>query len=275
MRLKKEIIKLLIILCGIVLFSCEKEKDVERDYVARVNEMYLTKSELFDELRSLKYEKKFREEYVRNWINKELLYLKAVEEGILSSDKFQKTIDISKKELAVGLYLNEYYSSVIDTIADKELLEYYQTIKGESRFLDNSYFVNVARFSDKESANNFRISLFTNEWKIGIQNIINDSLLVESSSAKLLYEYQINSLKLLRVLKRMRNGDISPVINAEHNIFIVVQLIKKFNKGDESVFNFIKDEIREQYMVIKKMELEKALIENLYSEYDVELKLEN
>ena len=70
----------------------------------------------------------------------------------------------------------------------------------------------------------------------------------------------------------MMPGEISVVIETEENKFAVMQLEEKFNKGIIPPFEVIKEKVKERYQVIKNKEFIQNYIEELISDYDVEIK---
>jgi len=70
--------------------SCAEKE--EESYIVKVGNSYLTEENISEYLNSKKNVHKFREEFIREWIEKELIYLDAVEKGILNSDEFNDIV---------------------------------------------------------------------------------------------------------------------------------------------------------------------------------------
>ena len=86
--------------CTFLIGGCSKAPE-KKDYVARVNNEFLTREELNNKLKTPGNENFYKNEIIRNWINKELLYQKALKEGIADDSTYISLIEDSKKELAL------------------------------------------------------------------------------------------------------------------------------------------------------------------------------
>ena len=110
----------LIFIFGIT--ACEKKQPPD-NYTARVNDSYLTEAEIDEELEN---SLKFREEFVVQWIENELLAQEAEKNGILDREKYERIIEKSKKELAAALLLSDHFRGINPEIKHKTLLAYYE-----------------------------------------------------------------------------------------------------------------------------------------------------
>ena len=89
MNCEKHLIKTItntILFCGLLVFTgCSKEirKD---DYLARVNESYLTREEFASLVDTSNLSLEQKDQIIKNWVYNEMLFQKAVEEGITERD---------------------------------------------------------------------------------------------------------------------------------------------------------------------------------------------
>ena len=72
---------LLILITAVVLNSCGKESS-QKEFIARVNNNYLTQKDLSAIIDSGYGKDLYKNEIVRNWIDKELLYQQAEKSGM-------------------------------------------------------------------------------------------------------------------------------------------------------------------------------------------------
>ena len=69
----------IILLSAVALTGCGKEEP-KKDFIARVDESYLTKKELSADLDTAQLQESHKNEYIRNWVETELLYQEAIRE---------------------------------------------------------------------------------------------------------------------------------------------------------------------------------------------------
>lgn len=266
---KKKKISLLFI-SAIILFGCAEEKK-EVDFVARVNDSYLSKKELMELIDINTYSTFYRSEVVRNWINRELMFQKAVEEGILEEEKFKRLVEKSERELAVVLLLNQYVSGKNITVVPAELRVYFEENRDEFKLAKNSYLLNIIHFSDEERAVDFRSGFLSSGWDSTLNYFDGDSTIVDVWNKVLFKEQDIFPITVLRLVKRLHPPEISIVISEGSGYYSIVQVLGKYMKGSLPPFTVIKDEIEIRYLAEKRNQLIENYIENLYSTNEIEV----
>ena len=266
---KKKKISLLFI-SAIILFGCAEEKK-EVDFVARVNDSYLSKKELMELIDINTYSTFYRSEVVRNWINRELMFQKAVEEGILEEEKFKRLVENSERELAVALLLNQYVSGKNITVVPAELRVYFEENRDEFKLAKNSYLLNIIHFSDEERAVDFRSGFLSSGWDSTLNYFDGDSTIVDVWNKVLFKEQDIFPITVLRLVKRLHPPEISIVISEGSGYYSIVQVLGKYMKGSLPPFTVIKDEIEIRYLAEKRNQLIEEYIENLYSTNEIEV----
>lgn len=81
-------IKIPVLFFAISLSGCEKEHD-GTDYVAKVNNSYLTREEFASLVDTSKATQARKNEVISQWIQSELLFQKAERDGLLSNPEYQ------------------------------------------------------------------------------------------------------------------------------------------------------------------------------------------
>ncbi len=263
----------LIVCLSFVIAGCDKElKLIENDYAAKVGSSVLTEKQIQEGIGSKKYGMKLREEFVREWVNKELLYQKAVEEGITSEPEYLNIIDESRKELAAGLFLERYLASKVLIFSERELSDYFYGNVNEFIINHNALVINKAAFSNYEDVIFFRNSLLENDWDFAVSAYRSSRADGEFIKEKFLYEYDLQPLSLLRAAKELMNGEISIIIEDQPGKFLVVQLVESYAKGSIPSFKYLLEEVKERYAFIKLNEKQNTLLAELYTKYDVKIK---
>ncbi|MFC2083847.1 peptidyl-prolyl cis-trans isomerase [Bacteroidota bacterium] len=270
LNLKINRIYIFLIILLLVLISCETDKTEEKDFIARVENTYLSKEKLQEMIEAS--ESKYIEEIVKNWIKKEILYRKALDNGIVNSQLYKSLINRSQKELAVAIYLDEYYNRILDKISSEELENFFIKIKKDFKINSKAFYMNTVEFNNREHAKEFRSSVLKNGWFFSVNSFDDLKIEFERMDKVFVYEYQIYPPKLLSFVEELREGEISPIIEKEPGRFTIVKLISKFRKGVIPDYNAIKDGVYERYISTQKKVLLKDLINSLYKEYEVEVR---
>ena len=259
------------LLTAALIVGCQESSD-KTDYVARVNDSYLSGSDLLEILDSANVDNNFKAEVIRNWILKELLYQEAISEGILNERDFKSIIEKSKKELAGSLLLKNFSSNVTLDYQPQEVEEYYTRYKREFRFGNNSFKLNIATFSNQNNAVQFRSLLLSSGWDEAITKHSDDSTLLSVSSGIILSEQDIYPQKLARIINGLHPLEISIVISDDAGYHTVAQVLNNFRKGTIPPFDAIKVSVEERFAANKKKQLLNNYIDELYSKSDIEIK---
>ncbi|GBD89707.1 peptidylprolyl isomerase [bacterium BMS3Abin04] len=266
-----KIVNSLLILFVVISFpSCKKEIPVSKE-IARVGNSILTQKELERELKSKSFGKKYKEEFIRSWIETEVLYQKALKEGIIKDSVYQSIVYQSKKELAGAMLLNKIALTDKYLPTKSEIENYYNKNKEEFRAVEDAFVLNEIQFKNQNKAILFRQSVIEKKWKFAILNISESAEVINSFKKKLLYKYQIQPVKLTRVINGLIPGHVSVVLETEPGVFTVVQLIDKIKSDSILPLRYIKDRIAERLKIIHRKIANNQFIEKLYDEFNVHL----
>ena len=267
-HLKKNRIKTVIFV--IILFAgCEQEQQ-KTDYVARVNDSYLTTKELASMIDTSASNTFYRNEAIRNWINRELLYQQARKEGILQEDGYKNILDKSAKELAGALLLDQYKKSEKINVESRDLAKYYSDNREDFKLANNSYLLNLIHFSSEEHAIEFRALLLESDWQ-KVMNVFHDDSTIISVSNSLVKEEDIYPVALLRIVKRLYPLEISIVITEHPGYYTVAQVLGKYPKDTFLPFDIVKSSVQKRYRAEKRKALMENYIKELYSDNEIEV----
>lgn len=252
-----------------IISGCGKETP-QRDYIAKVNNTYLSKEELQTIIDSVPGNNQYRSEIIRNWINRECLYQQAVKEGILKSSEYRRVIEDSKKELASALMLKKLYDEKYPEVDDKNLVSYYESHNDLFRLSDDAFLINKVNFSNEDEAIQFRTTVIESNWNKATN-------VFKKTAPNVLFNNMINRLNihpagLLRIIEELDPKETSIVVNTGDNNYSVVQLIEKYSKGTIPPFDIIRDQVMKMYISNKKELQYSEYLEHLYSQYDIEIK---
>ncbi len=120
--------------------------------VARVNQSILTEEELNDALPEFfgdLYSDSGKNEYVEQWVESEVLYQKALEEGLDLNDDIQRKVRQFKHMILGEEVLRRYLDGHVE-ITDEEVADYYNEHMDSFTRIDDEYRVNRLIFRDEE-----------------------------------------------------------------------------------------------------------------------------
>ncbi len=262
---------IIVFIAAAVLSGCGKES-TKKNFVARVNDTYLSKEELASLIDTAYAGKFYKNEVVRNWINKELLYQEAQKKGILKDEEFNRLLNYAKLELAAALLVKRQYEEEKVNYEPNDLEDFYNKNKNEfARFYD-SYFIDLIEFKDEDRAVQFRTTVLESDWEKALNVFKGDSSISKVRTGQLLYDYEIHPVTLLRIVQDLNPGEISIIINNGPDQYLVVQLIQKYGKDSVPPFDVIKQQVEERFLAQRKEEFVRNYLKELYSNNDIEVR---
>lgn len=254
----------------IFLFGCGEEHK-KTDYVARVNDSYLSKEKLLSMIDTTSSNNFYRNEVIRKWINREVLYQEAVKEGILDKEDYKSLITKTERELAATFVLNQYVLNEKINFDPVDIITFYEENQNDFKLSINTYYLNMIHFSNEDRAVEFRSVLLNSDWQNSINIFSVDTTIISSKSKVLLKEQDIYPAKVLRVVKRLHLLEISIVIYEKRGYYSIVQVLGKYPKGSLPPFDVIKENIIKRYLEEKRKKIIEDYIKNLYSKNNIEL----
>ncbi len=258
-------------LLAFIFYQCSKEEKDTKG-VVQVNRAVLTEKDLDSALSDRKNQGRYREEYIQNWIETEVLYQEAVKNGILDDKNYQSIIEQSKKRLAASMFLDrELSENKIDPTND-ELLKYFEDYSQDFRLNNDAYEVNIAVFNNFDKAVKFRSILMESDWNKSINAFRSDPSLIRESENNIVNSSILSPVSLSKVVSNLEVNEISLVVETEPSKFSVVQLLDKFSKGVIPPFNAVRNEVKEQYLVLKRKDFIRNFIDKLVEDHNIEIK---
>ena len=249
--------------------GCGKESP-KRDFIARVNKSYLTNEDLKSVSETGNNNSLYRSEFIRNWVNRELLFQKAEKEGITKSAEYLNLIEESKKELAASLMIRKFYEDNSPE-PDNESLKSFFTLNSDLFRLNNEgYLINRINFINEDKAIQFRTTVIESDWNKASNVFKKDAAMIVNNN--LFDELELHPASLLRIVSELDSKEVSIVINAGDNVYSVIQLLEKFPGGTIPPYDVIKDKVSSRYIAGQKEKLFKDYLEDLYSHNDIEIK---
>ena len=252
------------------LIGCSKEEKTDK-YIAKVNGSVLTEEQVKLGLSEEQNKGKYRSEFINDWIQNEILYQEAQKEGIINDKEYISILERSKKELAASFFIKKILSENKIEVNDDEIKKYYDDSKDNFKLSDDAFRINIVHFNNFDKAVLFRNKLVDSDWSRTISAFKGDSSVIALESSVLIYKYQVQPINLLKQLYYMEPNEVSIVLQTGQLDFAVVQMVDKLYKDSPAPFEFIKDEVRNRLLAIKKREFVKNYIDKLISDHNLEI----
>ncbi|MBS4034053.1 MAG: peptidyl-prolyl cis-trans isomerase [Ignavibacterium sp.] len=273
-HLRPRITKVFILFVIVTFSSCQKESE-EVVYVAKVNNSFLTREEFASLVDTSTASELKKNDVIRDWIHREVLFQRAEREGILNDKKFNQILSQSVRELAGAMLIEKLLSEDNYSPDSKDLKSYFDVNKNEFRVVADAFIINLADFLDEEKAIRFRNIAVESDWKKALSQFSNDPAIVNQISNKLFLSYQINPASLARIVKELYPKEISIVISTKPGYYSVAQLIEKIETGSTPAFENIQDEVVSRVKAIRRQTLVDEYLKQLYSKSNIEIKIQD
>ena len=253
-----------------LLYACSESQKPE-SYVARVNDSYLTETDLSELIDSQYVSGKSRASVIKNWVRQEVLFQEAAKQGLTGTKEYLNTIEETKRELAAALLLNNFNKSFKPEYTNNDLLNYYNKSRTSFRLPFNSYFLNQINFSDRDIAVQFRTAVITSGWNEAVDEFGSDTALINVSNKILIPEQDVYPGKLLRILEGLYPLEISIVIPDDRGYYTVVQLLDKYFAESVPPFDAVKSVVEKRYVsALAELDVE-DFIDDLYTKNEIEI----
>lgn len=270
-HLNKTLTKILFLFGVLIFAACSKEQKKD-DFVARVNESYLTREDFASLADTANLNSAQKEQLIKNWIYQEVLFQAADKEGITTREDYLNIVNKSSNELAAAMLIDDYVSKEKINYSDEDLIDYYESNKNYFRLNTDAYLINKVTFNNEDNAIKFRSLALDSEWKKAVSAFVNDSSLIINTVSDLVEESNIYPVQLSRIIKDFYPGEISIVITNKPGYYSIVQLLNKLGKESVPPFEIIKTKVEKRFLAEKKKELVEEYLKNLYSQNEIEIK---
>jgi hypothetical protein len=263
--------KILFLFIVLAFAGCSKEPK-KKDFIARVNDSYLTREEFASLVDTTKLTPIDRERIIKDWLYLELLYQKAKDKKITEQDEFKNILKTSTRELAAALLMNDYLSSEEIKYSDSDLEIYFGKNKNSFQLSIESYLMNKVIFKTENEAIKFRSVAVESDWTKATNSFSNDSSLIINRSSELIKENDLYPFQLMKIAKDLFPQEISIVIPENNDNYSVIQMLGKYEKGTIPNFEVIKQRVADRFIAEKKKQLIDDYLKELYSNNDIEIK---
>jgi len=195
----------------------------------------------------------------------------AKESALLQKDNYDLILEASSKKLAATITINKYLESHQHNFSDSELRRHFLNNKEDYNYSNDAFVLNFVEFNTEENAIKFRDIAISEGWDSALNSFGNDSTLILNVRNQIFNVSEIQSKRTMRVIKRLFKNEISLVVRTELNNFVIVQQVDKIVKNSVPKFKYIKQSVKNSYLILKQKELVRNYIDSLLSEKNVKI----
>ncbi|MEW6195964.1 MAG: peptidylprolyl isomerase [Bacteroidota bacterium] len=261
----------ILVLLFLLLLGCSKEEKKSRELV-RINDAVLTEDELRIALSDPRNFGKNREEYINEWIEQQILYQQAVDEGIVNGSEYNLILETTKKRLASSMLLEKLIEENSFEPGKEEIEKYFEEYKDDFKLNNDSYRLNIAYFNNREKAAQFRTLLIESDWDKALNAYRLETSLTGTVTSEVYSDYRLQPVNLQRAVQVLMPGEVSIVLETEPMKFAVVQLLEKLYQGDVPKFETVANEVKARYVIVKRKDFVKQYIDKLIEDHNIEIK---
>ncbi len=234
---RRHLYLLVLVLATISFTACEEEQAAP-EFVARVGDRHLLRSELDRALRSIPVPQdsmEARQQIIEQWVTNELMYQEALRRGLRQDDEVQRLLEESERAVLVNALLSQLYEENVVEPTSSEKKAYYESHREQLRLRESFARVRYLRAANRTNAEGARRMLQQaapadrdSIWALAINRYASDQALSREISTNYYPESRIfiDRPKLREALSGLLGGQLAPVIESD-SVFDVVQLVER------------------------------------------------
>jgi hypothetical protein len=216
--------------------------------------------------------------FADKWINSELLYAEAQRQGLENSPAVQRQIEEARKQLAINALLEkEIFTDTPQSVAEDEVVAYYNDHKNEFTLADDVVWISFAVFAERKPAAEFRSSVLQGSgWSASIESLRTAG---DSSSALLTYsdsvfypQRMLFPAELWKVARTLGKSEVSFPVKTSAGYFVILSH-GSFDKGSIPPLPYTENDIRGRIVMEKRQQRMTVFLESLRKRHIVELNL--
>lgn len=259
-----------------VLIGC-KQAEEKKTPVARLDNRTLTLEEVraeFDSSRTISQAQ--LQEYVRRWINNEMLYREAVRLGLDQRRDVMARAEEIQRQLVINALLTEkVYTDQTSDFTREDLASYYDRHKQEFLLPTSVALVSFVLFDDRDVANSFRSRVLRGtSWSDALMEVYRDSVERRHIRSRVDSSYftqaSLFPQELWRVASALAKPEPSFPIRTDNGFYILI-VWKSLREGQPADLAYVQDEIRGRMTIARRKQKLDSLLENLRSQHTVEI----
>ncbi len=244
--------------------GCLKEEPPEPEVIAKVGDRILTASEISTweiSLNQPEVPQEVRSEFIRRWVEEEILYQAAVERKFDSDPWVVQRIDELSRTLAVTRML-ELETNKLTSPSISEVKEYFQEHSSEFVWSHVHLVIDYWSSDNRNGMDRLRSNLLrgnnTSIWSGDIGTLDNARISLDGPES--------TTPEIWNVIHSMKIGATSQVHSLNDRLW-VFKLIERYEPGEPKGFDNVQDEIKARLMDNLRHQQRDNLIRSLVDEY--------
>lgn len=266
MHSRQKTIRIIIFAFMIAFFaSCGKKE--EEKYIVKVGNSYLTEDKMNEFVSNRNDSSKFKEEFIRQWIENELLFMAASEKGVIQTKEFQSLVEKSEKKTANALLIKQILADVKIYEDSFSVQKYFKSNASEFKLTQPAIIYNYASFKRFDDAEGFRISLYQNNWDDAISNVTKNNELLDSGERIFSYVVKESQDIYREIYTSLIRNQVSEVMQTFNGLYLVFLLLEKHDKNEIPNLAMTYDLVKDRFIAKQKELAYKNYVKQLYANY--------
>ncbi len=259
--------------------GCTRERPRQR-FVARVDGVELSAQDLAAAIDTAQVGIAGTRSYINDWITNEILYQEAVRRGVAATDEFRRRVEDARRRMAVSEFL-EHELSLQDTsgVSDQILRASYDSSASQYTLREDVVNASIVFFGDRDVANSFRSRVLRGTpWPGALEQVQQDTVarlqLLEVRSDRYFTHPQMYPEELWKLARALKPGEVSFVMKTDAG-YAVLQLHSIRRQGEPPEFGYVRNEIRDRFLVDARRKRYAGLIASLRARHTIEVLLDS
>lgn len=258
-----------------MISGCDSKGDTKGNVVAQVNTAQITNSELesaIPEGSPVEVKLALKRNLMEKWIEEEIFYQVALEEGFSLSDEEMKWVKDYEKRLLIQKYIDSRLSHNY-RILDQEIEDYYNKHQPEFVWDEETVHIIHLVLENDDSAIKSEIRNSKDLMEVIKKNYFDQQSTTERPIGDLGYQKLSEFPNLIqRRIRNIKTGNISGPINTTYG-YHYIQLLDFHKKGEIKDIDMARDEIRMHLQLLKRDEEINNIKQNLRSKFTIQTDL--
>lgn len=271
----KVILSLLLISTGILITGCTNKSNSKGNVVAQVNEAQITNTELeaaIPEGSSPEVKLALKRNLMEKWIEEEIFYQVALEEGLSLSEQEMLLVKNYEKRLLVQKYIDTRLSHNY-RILDQEVEDYYNKHQREFVWDDETVHIIHLVLDNDDSAIKSEIRKSKDLMEVIKKNFFDQQSTPERPIGDLGYQKLSEFPNMIqRRIRNLKTGNISGPIKTNYG-YHYIQLLDFQKKGAIKEIDLARDEIYMRLQFFNRNEEIKNIKQSLRSGFTIQTDL--
>lgn len=256
-----------------LLTGCESE-DPPSDYVARVDNHYLTKVELNNMLEGIgpvPDSTEARQQVIEQWVEQTLLYREAQRLNLSEDPEVEKQLEERRRSTLVSALRNRIHQKMEQDPSDEEIRTYFERHQDQLTIREPYVRVRHLATASEDTAQIVREELVASPgtgadslWARLSRQYASSPGRSQALSQRFYPEGRLfDQLPYVRdELSALREGEVTPVTR-DKNQYHVLQLVRRIPAGTEPQLQWMEDEIRRRLRTRNRKQMYAREVERL------------